>query len=247
MSYEDPPRDPLKEGIAATIAEDWERARRFLWQAVSESPRREIAWLWLSKVSENLDEFQFCLAKAVSLNPENRRARMSLEISRSDPRASARPPARGRCLICGLAYAQPAECCSRCRCVTSFDCPEVFLQPLDVDRELVRRALRRVELGAVKNHEKGLRIEALCRLNLGEPCEALGPLRILAVMRPGESLVRRVIEVISGTLDDIQIESGFETEAVDRPTPEELGSSGDRSTNDHANRSFSAAEPPSLS
>ena len=222
MESEDRHRDPLKEGIAAAIAEDWEDARRHLWRAVNDSPQKEIAWMWLSKVSENLDEHQFSLARALAINPDNRRARLSLEISRADPEAAARPRARGRCLICGLAYAQPSESCARCRCVTHLDIPEIFLQPLGVDRPLVRRALRRVETGVVKNEEKRLLILALAHLNLGEPCQAQAPLRALARLRPNDLAIRRAIEVISGQLADIQVDSPFETEAVDRPTPEEL-------------------------
>ncbi len=222
MESEDRHRDPLKEGIAAAIAEDWELARRHLWQAVNDSPQKELAWMWLSKVSENLDEHEFSLARALAINPDNRRARLSLEISRADPEAAARPPARGRCLICGLAYAQLSESCARCRCVILLEVPEVFLQPLDVERRLVHRALRRVESGAVKNQEKRLRILALIYLNLGELCQALPPLHALAQLCPDDLPVRRTIEVISGQLADIQVESGFETEVVDRPTPEEL-------------------------
>lgn len=214
--------NPLKEGIAAAIEEDWERARRFLWQAVTESPRNEVAWMWLSKVAENLDEHEFSLAQALALNPANRRARTGLETSRADPKASGRPAARGWCMICGLGFAQPTEVCARCRCVLSFSDPAVFLSPLDVERGLVRKILKRLDGASAMDQEERLRVLSLARLNLGEICEALGPLEALAQLVPGDDEVRAMILVVKEQLSGIEIESGFETEVVDRPSSEEL-------------------------
>lgn len=222
MDSENRPKNALKMGIAAAIEEDWEAARRHLWQAVTESPRNEVAWMWLSKVSENLDEHQFSLAQALALNPENRRARSELETSRADPGAAGRPMARGWCLICGLGFAQESEICARCRCITHFDDPGVFLQPLEVERGLVRKILKRLDGASALNQEERLRILALARLNLGELCQALSPLEALERIVPEDTAVKAVIATVRGELSGIEIESGFETEVVDRPSGDEL-------------------------
>ena len=222
MDSENQPVNSLKQGIGAAIEEDWETARRFLWQAVTENPRNEVAWMWLAKVSENLDEHQFSLAQALALNPENRRARSELETSRADPEAAGRPAARGWCLICGLGFAQESTSCARCRCVTELDDPKVFLQPLEVERGLVRKILKRLDGASAMDQEERLRVLALARLNLGELCEALSPLEALERLVPGDATVKAMIATIREQLSGIQIESGFETEVVDRPAEEDL-------------------------
>ena len=227
MVFEDPPRNPLKEGISAAIEEDWERARRCLWQAVTDNPRNEVAWMWLAKVSENLDEHQFSLAKALALNPENRRARAELETSHAAPEQQKRPSARGWCLVCGLGFAQPTEVCARCRCITRLDQPEVFLQPLQVERGLVRKIAKRLQGASAMDQAERLRVLALARLNLGEICEALGPLEALQKLEPDDTDLDRMVAVVREQLAGIEIESGFETDVVDRPHPADLRSESD--------------------
>ncbi|MEO1086547.1 MAG: tetratricopeptide repeat protein, partial [Acidobacteriota bacterium] len=70
---------------------------------------------------------------------------------------------------------------------------------------------------------KGLRVLAMAHLNLGDLSEALPVLRELARLAPRDEAVRIQLLAVSSQLEEIHIESGFETEAVERPTREELG------------------------
>ncbi|MEM8996557.1 MAG: tetratricopeptide repeat protein [Acidobacteriota bacterium] len=68
-----------------------------------------------------------------------------------------------------------------------------------------------------------LGVLALARLNLGDLSEALSVLRELCRLDPRDEAVRLQLLAVSGQLEGIHVESGFETEAVERPTREELG------------------------
>lgn len=64
----------LSEGIVAAKAGQRERARELLSRAIECDEENVSAWLWLSGVTDNLDEREICLQNVLSLDPDNEAA-----------------------------------------------------------------------------------------------------------------------------------------------------------------------------
>ncbi len=84
----------LARGVAAAKAGDTGAARALLSQAVELEPTREVAWLWLASVTEELEEKLTFLRRALDLNPANEQTQISLQrvqaaLARAE--AEARP------------------------------------------------------------------------------------------------------------------------------------------------------------
>lgn len=214
--------DLLKLGLQAAIAEDYDTAREALWRVVADDPHHEVAWQWLAKVAENRGEESYCLARAVALDPKNERRRLSLLLAQEEGADDAKPQPRGQCHFCDLPWAQEPERCARCRGYQELADPQIFLEPLDVDARLLRRCVDRLNQ-APSLDAAGRRVLALGYLNLGELLEALSALRRLAEHDPRDEPVRALLLAVSAQLDAIRLESGFETQVVERPSLEELG------------------------
>lgn len=220
--------DPLKLGLKAAVAGDTAAARIHFWRVVAADPRHELAWQWLAKVAENRGEQEFCLARALALDPGNERRRLSLLLAQKEnqegERASrkAKPSAVGLCRFCELPWAEEPDRCARCRAVLRLADPHVFFEPLDVDTRLLGRFIDR-QLKAGRLDHRAQRSMALALLNMGDLFEAVARLRELAEFDPRDEQIRAMLLAVSGQLEAIQIDSGFETEAVDRPSLEELG------------------------
>jgi hypothetical protein len=69
----------VKQAIDAYHAGNKDTARTFLLQAIEQDERHEQAWLWLSAVTETLEEQQICLENVLAINPDNASARKGLE------------------------------------------------------------------------------------------------------------------------------------------------------------------------
>ncbi|MEO1369782.1 MAG: tetratricopeptide repeat protein, partial [Acidobacteriota bacterium] len=163
----------------------------------------------------------YCLARAVALDPQNERRRLSLLRAQERRSGRAKPAPRGQCPFCDLPWAQEPERCARCRGRIDFRSPHAFLEPQGADVRLLRRCVAR--LSEKPAGAAGLRVLALAHLNLGDLSEALPVLRELARTDPRDEAVRLQLLAVSGQLQCIHVESGFETEPVERPTREELG------------------------
>ena len=68
----------LHEAIAAAKAGQRERAYEYLLRAVEYNEEDVSAWLWLSGVTDSLDEREICLQNALSFDPGNAAARQGL-------------------------------------------------------------------------------------------------------------------------------------------------------------------------
>jgi hypothetical protein len=79
------------EGITAARAGDRERARALFIQLVELEERNEMAWLWLSELVADRENREICLENVLTINPDNRVARKSLEALRGRPLPSAEP------------------------------------------------------------------------------------------------------------------------------------------------------------
>ena len=232
MSHFDLPleaSDPLKLGLTAAVAGDFAAARVHFWRVVAADSRHELAWQWLAKVAENQGEQEFCLARALALDPQNERRRLSLLVAQQENRdgsgahqAVVKPPATGQCRFCDLPWAEEPVRCARCRAVQRLGDPQIFFHPLDIDTRLVSRFIDR-QLAQARLDHRGKRSLVLALLNMGDLFEAVPRLRELAEMDPRDERVRVMLLAVTGQLEAIKIDSGFETEAVDRPSLEELG------------------------
>jgi len=70
--------DLLQEGIAAAKSGQRERAYELLVQVVQADEENVLAWLWLSGVTDSLDDREICLENVLALDPTNDAARKGL-------------------------------------------------------------------------------------------------------------------------------------------------------------------------
>ena len=68
-------------------------ARTILLAVIEQNERHEEAWLYLSAVTETLEEQQICLENVLAINPNNERAKQGLETVQRKLGGSAAPPA----------------------------------------------------------------------------------------------------------------------------------------------------------
>lgn len=71
--------DLFREAVKAAHNQDENRARTLLQELLLGQPRHELGWLWLSKVSADLDEQIKALETALTINPDRKEARIRLE------------------------------------------------------------------------------------------------------------------------------------------------------------------------
>ena len=71
-------KEKLKQGIEAAQAERKQEARAILKEVVDEDQSQVVAWLWLYKVVDSLEEQAICLENVLTLEPENEYAQERL-------------------------------------------------------------------------------------------------------------------------------------------------------------------------
>ena len=72
----------FQDGVTAAKAGQRERARDLLRCVIEQEPDNATAWLWLSGVTESLDERADYLERAATLEPDNPRIARALETTR---------------------------------------------------------------------------------------------------------------------------------------------------------------------
>ncbi len=82
--------DLYRKGIAAAEAGDLEKASRLFAEILRQNPKSEEAWLAMGRYVADAEKKEYCLEKALSLNPENKTARALLEELRK-PKEVERP------------------------------------------------------------------------------------------------------------------------------------------------------------
>jgi hypothetical protein len=65
----------LAEGVAAAQAGQRQRAYNLLLDAIELDRRNELAWLWLSTVTDSPEDQRICLENVLTINPANEQAR----------------------------------------------------------------------------------------------------------------------------------------------------------------------------
>jgi tetratricopeptide (TPR) repeat protein len=89
----------LQRAISLARAGEREQARELFLTIVAEDERNELAWLWLSSLMERLDDQIIAVENALTINPDNERARRRLseleakrELSFPNLRPTYSPP-----------------------------------------------------------------------------------------------------------------------------------------------------------
>ena len=114
-------RAVLKRGIAAAQAGNVELAQVLLAKAVQLDPKNEHGWFWLSSVLNRTEEIEYCLRRALAINPEHERARHRLASLKGEeklallPRSIPIPPRPNRvCPTCGAEWYGGVRFCDGC-------------------------------------------------------------------------------------------------------------------------------------
>jgi hypothetical protein len=77
--------EKIKAAITSLRTGDRVTGRRILTEVLQESPRDEIAWLWMTACTDSRDQKQYCLNRVLEIDPENNQAKEALaKFSDSD-------------------------------------------------------------------------------------------------------------------------------------------------------------------
>lgn len=114
----------LAQGIALAQAGQRAQAYSLLLDVVERDQRNEQAWLWLSAVTENLDDQRICLENVLTLNPNNTLARERLAALAGNGTQSGTPPShRVICPQCGAHNYDFVRQCKACGYAFFRRCP----------------------------------------------------------------------------------------------------------------------------
>jgi len=122
----------LAQGVAAAKAGQRTQAYNLLLDAVELDQRSELAWLWLSAVTDNPDDQRICLENVITINPGNAEARGRLLKLQGTGRQSTtvicpRCGAGNRdfvreCQACGYAFFARCQACGEFNSVEARTC-----------------------------------------------------------------------------------------------------------------------------
>ena len=111
----------LRRGIAAAKAGRTQVARQALLQATELDERNEQAWLWLSGVTESLEDRRVCLENVLTINPNNGHAQSGLRWL--DQQAPPPPATEERCPRCQSPTPPSGTTCPDCGQILIVACP----------------------------------------------------------------------------------------------------------------------------
>ncbi len=70
--------DKLQQAISLIKSGDKKRGKHLIGEVIKEDPENETAWLWMYNLVAQPEKKQFCLERALAINPENQKARKAL-------------------------------------------------------------------------------------------------------------------------------------------------------------------------
>jgi hypothetical protein len=109
----------LAQGVAAAQAGQREQAYNLLLDAVELDQRSELAWLWLSAVTDNPDDQRICLENVITINPGNAEAHGRLLKLQGE----CRQPTTVICPRCGAGNRDFVRECQACGYAFFVRCP----------------------------------------------------------------------------------------------------------------------------
>jgi len=155
----------LQAAYAEIKADNKAKAREYLGPVIREEPSNEQAWMGMAVAAENPLQAIDALEQILSINPNNEKARRSLDEYRSQ--AGIRTQT-WQCPLCGTTAAQPQNVCTRCRAVLTLEDPRALLGS-HADRGLMTEAIERLE---EETAHKGDFINIFClgiaHINMGQ-------------------------------------------------------------------------------
>ncbi|HKX29582.1 MAG TPA: response regulator [Blastocatellia bacterium] len=172
----------LTQGIKLAKANDKVQARVYLMEASELDPGNETVWLWLSSVAEDSVKAEVWLRKALEINPANKR---TIEwLQQLQPRAPSAKPVR-RCPFCETGLGERSVKCPQCRTILALADFGADLEPGEVDRAALHKAVDRYRRQAEKNEDFDTNYYlGLAHLNLNQQAEALRSLHQASRHRP---------------------------------------------------------------
>jgi hypothetical protein len=111
----------LAQGVAAAKAGQRTQAYNLLLDAVELDQRSELAWLWLSAVTDNPDDQRICLENVITINPGNAVARERLAAV--GLQGAGRQPSTVICPRCGAGNRDFVRECQACGYAFFARCP----------------------------------------------------------------------------------------------------------------------------
>jgi twitching motility two-component system response regulator PilG len=163
--------DALVRAAAAHQA-DRPRARQFLFEATTFSPRHELAWMWRAGLADTPEEGADHLRTVLAINPQNAKAQAGLA------KLEKQLTPRWKCPVCAHAESESSPLCPACGCALTLAVPEAFDVPRAISRPAVEAAAKRLYAAARDGQTAdGVFALGLAYLNLGFVDEATKTLR----------------------------------------------------------------------
>lgn len=157
---------------AAAHQTDRPRARQFLIEATTISPRHELAWMWRAGLADTPEEGAEHLRTVLSINPQNAKAQAGLA------KLQKQLAPAWKCPICDHPEADARPLCPACGCALTLAVPEAFDVPRAIKRPAVEAAAKRLYAAARDAQTAGgVFALGLAYLNLGFADEATKTLR----------------------------------------------------------------------
>lgn len=114
----------LTQGVASARAGQRAEAYNLLLDVVERDRHNEMAWLWLSTVTDSLEDQRICLENALTINPNNTHAREQLAALPADGvQLSAASSSTVICLRCGARNRDFVRECQACGYAFFTRCP----------------------------------------------------------------------------------------------------------------------------
>jgi hypothetical protein len=122
----------LAQAVTSAQAGKREQAYNLLLDVVELDRYNEVAWLWLSSLTDSLDDQRVCLENVLTINPENALARQRLDSLAGNGRSN--PPSHIICPQCGAGNRDFVRECRACGYALFRRCPVCHeFTPSDVD------------------------------------------------------------------------------------------------------------------
>ena len=85
--------EKLQQAISLIKSGDKKRGKQLLGEVIKEDPNNEAAWLWSYRLVSTPEKKQYCLKRALEINPENQQARKALvDLQQSSSPQSIQEP-----------------------------------------------------------------------------------------------------------------------------------------------------------
>ncbi len=203
-------RDLLYQAIRRAEANENKQAQQMLATLLKQNPRNSVAWLWYSRVTDNIKAVEAALDNAKILaenNPEVAEEIKKLQVAYEN--GCSKSTAIRHCPFCRTPYVESPESCAHCKAYFRIT-PAMLRSPKkQVNKEIIDLAIHRYT--KIILVEKKPRIHfnlALAHLNRNQWEEGLDQLYKTRKMDPDNEQCRRQLNLLLDHMANVELPMG---------------------------------------